>query len=360
MYVLVVPKPKGEAAKKAIMAAGLLDKTRRILKTQDCIEYPLKKRLTKGLMSGLLEPPSEGIRCEKRDEERQRPYVLEPIENIKRELEGKGISKRLLGKIPMKWEMVGDVLVLRFNKAIAPHKLVVAKAYKDELSAKAVLEETGKVTGELRIPTMNVLLGSETRTVHKENGILYELDARTILFSSGNVDERIRMGRLGPLEGETVVDMFCGIGYFTLPLAVYSRPKCIYSCEKNPESYSYLIKNIERNKVKDIVRPLLGDNRETAPEGVAHRIIMGYVGYTHEFLPKAMTVLRPEGGVIHYHETCPNELLPHRPNARLKQACESSGRRLEIYKMRKIKSFAPGITHVVVDARIGAMEVEND
>jgi tRNA wybutosine-synthesizing protein 2 len=356
VYVLVVPKPKGEAAKRAIMEAEMLDKTKRIYRTENCVEYPLKKRLTRAQVSDLWGNMSADIRCERRVEERKRPYVLEPIENIKRDLVAKGLPKRLTGKLPLKWEMVGDVLVMRFDKTLAPHKLAIAQAYKDELGAKTVLEETGKVTGELRIPTMSLLLGTDTATIHKENGILYELDARTIMFSSGNVDERIRMGRLGPLGGETIVDMFCGIGYFTLPLAVYSRPKCIYGCEKNPEAYEFLVRNIARNNVNGIVRPLLGDNRETAPEGVADRILMGYVGSTHEFLPHAMKILRCDGGIIHYHETCPNELLPGRPVGRLKAACKAAGRALIEFKVRRIKSYAPGITHIVVDAKIGGID----
>ena len=49
--------------------------------------------------------------------------------------------------------------------------------------------------------------------------MLYKLDPLKVMFSSGNVDEKQRMAHLD-CRGETVVDMFAGIGYFTMPLAV--------------------------------------------------------------------------------------------------------------------------------------------
>ena len=56
---------------------------------------------------------------------------------------------------------------------------------------------------------------------HKENGIFYCLDITRCMFSSGNVTEKARMGRL-QCTGETVVDLFAGIGYYTLPLLVHA------------------------------------------------------------------------------------------------------------------------------------------
>ncbi|MBE3043191.1 class I SAM-dependent methyltransferase family protein, partial [Candidatus Bathyarchaeota archaeon] len=70
---------------------------------------------------------------------------------------------------------------------------------------------------------------------------------------------------------------------------------------------------------------------------------------THEHLPAAVRLLK-SGGVIHYHETCPNELLPNRPVQRILENVK--GGRMEVIRMKEIKSYAPGVTHVVVDAKI--------
>ena len=63
-----------------------------------------------------------------------------------------------------------------------------------------------------------LLLGADGWVEHKESGVAFRLDVTLCMFSSGNVTERTRMGRLLEAAGETVVDLFCGIGYYTLPL----------------------------------------------------------------------------------------------------------------------------------------------
>lgn len=66
-----------------------------------------------------------------------------------------------------------------------------------------------------------LLRGSDGWVRHLEGGVVYSLDITCCMFSSGNVTERTRMGRLH-CKGETVVDLFAGIGYYTLPLLVHA------------------------------------------------------------------------------------------------------------------------------------------
>ncbi len=252
--------------------------------------------------------------------------------------------------LPRKWEMFGDVLVLRMHPSLENRKHEIARAYADVLGARTVLQDVGGVEGEFREPVMEFLFGDDAETVHLENGVRFMFDASRIMFSSGNIDERVRMAYI-PSHNETIVDMFAGIGYFTIPMAVHSRPKKIYACEKNPVSFEYLKRNIELNHVEDIVEPILGDNRDVCPEGVADRVVMGYVGSTHYFFDTAFSALK-ERGTVHYHETCPEELAGERPILRLRSAAEENGYRVEGYTQRKVKSYAPGILHVVVDARV--------
>jgi tRNA wybutosine-synthesizing protein 2 len=154
-----------------------------------------------------------------------------------------------------------------------------------------------------------------------------------------------------PSHSDVIVDMFAGIGYFTIPMALHSHPAKIYACEKNPLAFQYLLKNIEQNRVDSIVTPILGDNREVCPDSVANRVLMGYVGRTHEFFGTAFSSMK-EDSTLHYHETCPDELIPERPVLRIRAAAEEHGYFLEGYTQRRIKSYAPGISHVVVDARL--------
>lgn len=55
--------------------------------------------------------------------------------------------------------------------------------------------------------------------MQRQHGIKYSLDVTRCMFSSGNVTERARMGRQA-CQDQVVVDLFAGIGYFTLPMLV--------------------------------------------------------------------------------------------------------------------------------------------
>ena len=51
----------------------------------------------------------------------------------------------------------------------------------------------------------------------------------------------------------------------------------------------------------------------------ADRVIMGYVGTTHHYLGQAIKALKENGGILHYHETVPENLAMTRPEERVKK-----------------------------------------
>jgi tRNA wybutosine-synthesizing protein 2 len=275
-----------------------------------------------------------------------------PFGQIKKSL-SEEIPSDLISKIPDKWEKVGDIGIIKLHSDLDNYSELIGEIYAEILQCKTILNDVGGITGIYREPENKIIYGSnDTVTIHKENGIRFKLDPQRVMFSSGNMDERIRMATISN-EKEIVVDLFAGIGYFTLPIAVYSKPKKIFACELNPVAYDFLCENIVLNDVSKIVEPLKGDNRDVAPENIADRVVMGYIENTLDFLPVAIECLKDNVGVIHYHEVCPDESFPDHLFGNITNVAVEFDRKAELLTHKHIKSYAPGVSHVVLDVRLG-------
>ena len=281
--------------------------------------------------------------------------ILTTYNKITNELKSK-IPSSLNKYLPKKWEKNGDVLIITLPEILKKYKKIIGEVYSSIINCKTVLNDIGGIKGEFRKPNREVIFGPDnTVTIHKENGIKFKLNPQNIMFSSGNMNERIRMANISK-PNEEIVDLFAGIGYFCLPIAVYSKPKKIYACEKNHISYDFLCENITLNNVNSIVEPLFGDNREVAPIDIADRVIMGYFGETIRFLPLAFRCLRSNSGIIHFHDKFPDEKVPDATMEYVKKEARKFNLRVSILKYIKVKSFAPGISHYVFDLRIDKYE----
>ena len=147
----------------------------------------------------------------------------------------------------MKWKKIGDILIV--DNKFSEDSLDNLESIASEHNVKSIIK-IDKIDGQKREPTISLLYGDETETIHKENGCLFNLDLSKVMWAKGNNNERLRIAKLVS-KGESVVDMFAGIGYFSIPIGVHSQAEQIYSIEINLNSYHFLKKNIELNRINE-------------------------------------------------------------------------------------------------------------
>ncbi|MFB6174176.1 MAG: class I SAM-dependent methyltransferase family protein [Halobacteriales archaeon] len=334
----VVGKERTGEAIAALRSEGVYDDTRRVRAgAGDTNELP------------VTAPPAEtDVRAviEQSDPE----HRVTGLDDLLRE---RGWSDAEIERAPGSWAVVGDVVLVRFP-GDCPRRGEVGRALLDLQGADTVLARRG-IEGEHREPDVEVVAGSgRTETVHTEHGTRYALDLAEVMFSPGNKAERARMGEVAT-EGERVLDMFAGIGYFALPMARAGAG--VTAIERNPAAFRYLTENAVLNGVEDRFRPIRADCRDVvgwAADGLdvaADRVVMGHYD-AHEYLDAALAALEP-GGVLHMHEATPEALLPERPVERLRAAAAEAGRTVEGLEHRRVKTHSEGVVHAVVDARIG-------
>lgn len=264
----------------------------------------------------------------------------------------KKVPEETLALIPSGFQRVGKIAILNLPEELHKHKRMIGNAVLKNFShVKTVCMRTGSISGELREPRVKIIAGEKnTVTTHRENKCVYKIDVARLMFSKGNLLERGRLPNI-VRKGETVVDMFAGIGYFSIPIAKLAKPARVFAIDKNPVAMGYLKENIRLNKVGDRMVPVFGDCRVVRFGDIGDRIIMGFLPKTYEFLPAAFEALKPEGGVIHYHDTFVKEELWEKPIQILETSGFKHGYVLERITYKNIvKEYAPDIFHVVLDA----------
>lgn len=252
-------------------------------------------------------------------------------------------------------KFLGDIALVKITGDVeGKEKTIAEKIMSRNPHIRSVIGIYG-VSGKLRTPVARLIAGdSNTETIHREYGCQFKLDALKLMFSLGNSWERVRISRL-VTPGEAVVDMFAGIGQFTIPIAVKSGPSKIYSFELNPDAYQYLLENIRLNRVEDRVTPIMDDCRRGDSYGlvgIADRVLMGYHGGTLEYLPYALKFLKPSGGYIHFHELAERDVGWEKL---LKSCMEVAGRHgfgVKLYNFREVKTYSPKLSHWVLDLNI--------
>jgi len=284
-YCIAVPKKKGEEVRVALLEGGLLRKDRSIARNKNFIYFPINDVGEDSILGyEVLEREFEIL------ERRVKSY--KDVVNVANEL------RKLL---PTSFDMIGKIALVKLSDEILDYKKEIGIAIlQANKSIDTVALDLG-VEGEERIRRLEILAGKKTtETLHKEYGIELEIDPFKIYFSPRLATEHWRIAQMVE-EGEVIIDMFCGVGPFSILISNYCKPKLIYAIDINEEAVFYLERNIKRNKVSNI-KPILGDSKAIVPKlESADRIIMNLPFSSYEFLSTAFSNVK-NNGIIHYYE----------------------------------------------------------
>lgn len=212
------------------------------------------------------------------------------------------------GTLSSSFDIIGDILILRKKPGIEVDAEKVKKLGDDLLSklryVKTVFLDASNVKGEHRTRSLIFITGEyKTRTIYREHGLSFYVDVAEAYISPRLSYEHYRVARL-VRENETVVNMFAGIGAFSIFIAKYAKPRAVYSIDINPVAYELMVKNIQLNKVEGIVIPLLGDAAEiarTTLKGIGDRTLMPLPNFSPRFYCPAIASLKREG-YLHAYE----------------------------------------------------------
>ncbi|KAF8700374.1 hypothetical protein HU200_034309 [Digitaria exilis] len=274
-------------------------------------------------------------------------------------LETKGMPSQLLEQLPTRWETLGDIIILPKTCFKDPLWESVSEELwplvSKSLGAQRLARQGKIMPNGTRDSTLELLLGDNGWVTHHENGIRYSLDATKCMFSSGNRSEKLRMGQLN-CKDEVVVDLFAGIGYFVLPFLVKANAKFVYACEWNPHALEALRRNVRDNHVQDRCLVLEGDNRVTAPKGVADRVCLGLLPSSECSWDTAVASLRVEGGILHIHGNV-NDSDEARWLDSVVESISNIAKAhglswsVSLEHVERVKWYGPHIRHLVVDVR---------
>ncbi|MGC9443948.1 MAG: class I SAM-dependent methyltransferase [Candidatus Methanospirareceae archaeon] len=283
------------------------------------------------------------------------------------------LDERTIDKLVTSFDRIGEVIVIRIPQDMQEAEQVqIAEALHmlyPKVRTIAAVPLHARTDERYRTRDLTVIWGDPSlETTYCESGCRFTADLKQVFLSPRLSYERMRIAqKVAP--GETVLNMFAGVGCFSILIAKLQPHATIYSVDVNSHAFAYMQENVALNRVEGRVIPILGDAGDVAAElqGWVDRVLMPLPENAHEFLPAAVRALRLGGGredkaskagMIHYYAVSwgrSKRDLFTVPFTRAKELiADSFGThlRVTVKEQRIVRSVGPRKYHVVLDLRI--------
>ncbi len=146
---------------------------------------------------------------------------------LRKKLSG-AFSSAELNQIYNSFDIIGDIAIIKVpNGNTVNAETVANQIMAVHRNVKTVFVQTSPILGDFRVRQLRLVAGeNKTITKYKESGCVFAVDVEKCYFSPRLSHERSRIASLVK-SGETVVNMFAGVGCFSIIIAkTVAKPKC--------------------------------------------------------------------------------------------------------------------------------------
>ena len=252
------------------------------------------------------------------------------------------------------FDQIGDIIIVRIPDSLLSKKKLIGETLLNEVKiVRSVFYQASPVEGDFRTRNLEILAGEDkTETEYKEFGCRFRVDVANAFFSPRLSTERERIANLIE-DGETMVNMFAGVGMFSIMAA--KKKKCtVYSLDINPVASRLCEKNIELNKLAGKVISINGDTSkiiEERLENKSDRTLMLLPERSDEFLESAIKTTK-DGGIIHYYSHIHADKKSDAGKLSEKHYLEVSPVKSKILTSKIVRPVGPRYYQTVVDVKI--------
>jgi len=252
------------------------------------------------------------------------------------------------------FDQVGDIIIVRIPDSLLSKKEIIGKTLLEQVkTAKSIFYQASSVEGDFRTRDLEILAGeNKTETEYKEFGCRFIVDVEKAFFSPRLSTERDRIADLVQ-EGETVINMFGGVGMFSIIAA--KRKKCtVYNIDINPIASKLCEKNIELNKLAGKVISIHGDAAKIVEEKLqdkGDRVLMLLPERSDKFLDSAILAAKNDG-IIHYYSHIHADEKSKAAKLSEKHYSEITPVKSNILDSKIVRAIGPRYYQTVVDIRV--------
>ena len=272
---------------------------------------------------------------------------------LKNALEGV-LTPNELDELISAFDQIGNIIVVRIPDSLLEKKKIIGETLLENVKvAKSVFFQATPVKGDFRTRKLEILAGEDkTETEYKEFGCKFTVDVENAFFSPRLSTERERIANLIN-EGEIIVNMFAGVGMFSIIAA--KKQKCtVYSIDINPTASLLCERNLRTNKLLGKVISINDDAAHVIKEQLRNksdRTLMLLPERSDEFLQSAIDATQNKG-IIHYYSHIHSDKKANAGNLSEEHFLQITPVKSEILGSRIVRPVGPRYYQTVVDVRI--------